>query len=253
MTLSELLQDNLNEEDGENESDTTDDLSDVVIIPSWEDLVKEGIRGEMMYQPSSDVVKLINMEGCDTDNSCFETQRLHQEEEDHGSVSGQTVSMVSKRQGRIDQLLKVSGFSQDDAARDLELYYFQKPSQQMTHEDEDDPIEEEEDDGANDDHDEDKNSIERVDKDIDDLADDHEEYEKDGILSDHDASVSVAMSALTLEQKEALLTAVMNERLRAKVTQQVQRKNELRQRTSRNFNKKFVKGKRVYSDYSPEY
>jgi RIO kinase 2 len=176
--------------------------------------------------------------------------------EEESVVPGDISTCIASRaQIRLDDELKASGFSQDDAQRDMELYYYHHdPSHTLDQiEDEDENEEDIEEDQnhvddilepqADDKHEEDSifdsNSL-------DDDGFDHNEVNGSGqkivdLLDEDQMSVFTEQSRAMAEEKAKIrVRQQMDERKK-----QNGRKNAFR---SRNSNKNFVKGKRVFDD-----
>eukprot|EP00934_Nitzschia_sp_Nitz4_P009043 Nitzschia sp. Nitz4//scaffold149_size55946//19883//21659//NITZ4_006593-RA/size55946-augustus-gene-0.65-mRNA-1//1//CDS//3329536806//9033//frame0 len=150
-----------------------------------------------------------------------------------------SVCLASKAQLRLDQELKASGYSEEDANRDLELYYYQ--TVHSTEQDgELEEGDEEEDDGkqgAND-NDDDDGSI--------------ESNPDDKIQEASVVSASPSQYILSPDQLVGMSREQLQEQARLRVQQQLEsQKKKSRQKGAfrkRNSNKTFVKGKRVFQD-----
>ncbi len=163
----------------------------------------------------------------------------------------ESVCLASKAQLRLDQELQASGYSKDDAQRDMELYYYYNQERK----DVEDGIAEENDDFENDDEDE-----ELEQEDLGALEEtneyDHEENKDDDGSTGELETSSVMTGRSNAILGGELLTEMNRQQLqevaRLRVQQQLeaQRKKD-RQRGAfrkRNSNKSYVKGKRVFQD-----
>ena len=257
-------------------------LDDAVIIPTWDDLVIEGIKGEMLYRPSRDVISILKLSNrisntTDSTDDDDDNDKITQdmEDEEDGSMAAQTLSRVAKKQLRIDQLLKVSGYSQDDAARDSELYYFENSIMNDIQEEEE---EDNSDKSVNDIVEIKDNHIHQVEaptrlkgdetdrltvpNDEDDSKMRFTEADDEGSEGDEEEegededNLSKCFSTMTLEKRQALKAAEIEAIAKLRVMRYVQnvKKKEMRKGAfgSRNSNKIFVKGKRIYHEYGTD-
>jgi len=177
------------------------------------------------------------------------------------------VTLVSKAQLRLDEELKASGYSEDDAARDSELAYFQ--AHQTLNRDLDDVDEE-------DDSEDEENVIEENDnvvatnideKEVDKKPDgdgkeapeliDMDEFHIESKSSNHDDSASVAggvsiggMSRMsrTSQLSHAEVEQMARERVRRHLEDRKRASGKKGAFKSRNTNKSYSKGKRVMND-----
>lgn len=160
---------------------------------------------------------------------------------DDATVDGNaSICLASKAQLRLDQELKASGYSEEDANRDMELYYYY--SQQSKDPINDDVIDEEDSDctaeGITDDP---------------ESPDNHDEA---SIESNEVDNITVAtnrsQAILPPGQLADLDRQQLQEQARLRVQQQLEaKKKKERQRGAfrkRNSNKSYVKGKRVFQD-----
>jgi serine/threonine-protein kinase RIO1 len=159
-------------------------------------------------------------------------------EADHESTS-----VGLKAQLRLDEELRASGFSEKDSSRDLELYYY-NPMHELGQNDDEEVSENEQEDLADgpaaqpgnkqDDEvpDIDNDSVESAEKDIKPVF---------NLLDDDQRSVFTSQTRAMAEEKA-----------KARVRQHIEERRKKTSRKgafqSRNNNKTFVKGKRIYDD-----
>ena len=158
---------------------------------------------------------------------------------DHLLVEGES-TIASKAQVRLDQELQASGFSEQDASRNLELHYYETQQSLAAVLDED-----------SEDEDEEKNDeeiVNEMDSEHDDEMDSAEELHSDltSIPCNQDNG-EVDTSIL-----EAQSRAIAEEKARARVRRQIEDQKKRNGKKGafrpRNSNKTFVKGKRVMND-----
>lgn len=160
----------------------------------------------------------------------------------------ESVCLASKAQLRLDQELQASGYSKDDANRDMELYYYYNQEKKSADGDEkedldDDNIELKEEDDEEEDNDEDLNELREEDD-----EEGGDDLETSTVISRRSNAVFVEGGELLTEMSRAQL----QEQARLRVQQQLDsQKKKSRQQGAfrkRNSNKSYVKGKRVFQD-----
>lgn len=167
---------------------------------------------------------------------------------DDGTAS---VCLASKAQLRLDQELKASGYSMEDASRDMELYYYYN---QDTNKDQDEQAIAEE----NDDEEEEKDQVAET------LGNHEEGYDDDGSIESAEEGrgretasvVSYSSSRSRLMIASEQLTNMDREQLQEQARLRVQQQLDTQKRKNRqrgafrksNSNKSYVKGKRVFQD-----
>lgn len=178
-----------------------------------------------------------------------------------------TTTLASRAQIRLDQELQASGYSEQDAQRDMELYYFNKHEMNNSDSSSDDS-----DDAESNDEDLCAEQEATIDEASEDEVPELVEREEDRMkhpsentkidldfqidLNNHrnttdckDENASLAASIFT-EQSYA----IAEQRARIRVQKHIEQSKKSSQRSrafkSRNSNKTYVKGKRVFQDYS---
>lgn len=175
----------------------------------------------------------------------LEVEQRNTTEGQGGNDDAESVCLANKAQLRLDQDLKASGYSEEDANRDKELYYYYNGSENRN--EQDDAPEDEEDVGSKDpgsadnDNQDDEKSIESLEEDEEGAAvtqDDHTDFKSFNILPP--------------DQLRDLTRQQLQEQAKLRVRQQLEiEKRKRRQRGAfrkRNSNKTYLKGKRVFTD-----
>ena len=167
--------------------------------------------------------------------------------------SGEDICLASKAQVRLDEELKASGYSAEDSNRDMELHYYTVSAAHGVEIDAGIKEEGEEDEGEEDDDgvEERNDTVDGDDilasphdgSDISDVEDDHEKDEAISVSpSVMDASVVTRQTWAEAEQKaKARVQKHLND-----AKKKGRRKGAFK---SKNSNKSYEKGKRVYSDH----
>jgi hypothetical protein len=225
-----------------------DDWKD--IVPKWEDLIINVDSEEQIVIDGGDEI-----DGEDGEEKSVLT------------VTSKN-SIIPMKQLRLDVELQASGFSKEDAERDGELHYFGgssdfvNPSNGII-----DAVEEEEEEEEEEDNEESSIVDEGDDNDVVNTNIDKEEY--DGVISDSDDdrdsvqnvdvyqgdlvnndSYSVSgFSTLSLAQRNEQAEEMARLRVRRHLEEQKRNKTKRQAFRSRNSNKTFVKGKRVFQDF----
>lgn len=157
-------------------------------------------------------------------------------------VESEDSDALSTRQVRLDEELQASGFSEMDANRDLELYYFEKEQEKVAM-GEEEGDEEYEHDVGDCDSDADEQGVH------DDAVELANDSESDSVSSDRNEE---ERQEIDLSLLEAQSRAVAEEKARARVRRQIEEEKRKRSQKgafrSRNSNKTYVKGKRVMND-----
>lgn len=177
-------------------------------------------------------------------------------EEEEGE--GEIMASTSKNQIRLDEELKASGFSEEDAGRDLELYYYEKRTKQVI----------EENDGAREDgNSEDDYSSEAGGSDGDEDHDSHgdssisdEEHKTSHPDRDNNENYGQSWTTFDLDDDDVATVftrqsrAVAEDKARERVRHHIEDKKKRGGRKgafkSRNTNKTYHKGKRILNDNS---
>ena len=171
-------------------------------------------------------------EGADDDQDNNSTNGIPE-----GGEEKHVVCLANAAQLRLDQQLKASGYSDEDANRDMELYYYFNENKLGTANDDDES------------ENEDDQDVVAVDSDsIESREEDGDEKDEWGGDDDNE-TVSVAIS--TAQMRE-LSMQPLKEQARLRVKQQLElQKKKNKQRGAfrkRNSTKTYEKGKRVYQD-----
>lgn len=200
------------------------------LIPVWEDLIAN-----------------INEDEIEIDDECDD------EESKVGGDSVLSISsnscLASKKQLRLDHALKASGFTKQDADRGVELHYYKDSSGGIVPVDEEDEEEGEnsEENGADERKEEYDGEIsDKEDDDEDELGEVRVFRQNDDDDNVSTAAFSTTSTVMTHTQAEAVAKVRVQRHL-----QEMKRgkmKNQAFRR--KNNNKTFVKGKRVFQDFS---
>jgi RIO kinase 2 len=203
---------------------------------SWESVQKQVVVSQQptttMRQPQSDN---------DNDNGGGGAAAAAVDEATPSSADDtQSVCLASKAQLRLDQDLKASGYSKQNADRDMELYYYYNPT--TTTKNNSDSQEQEEGD-------------EEQEQQQEEEIENNDEDDNDSIESQEDDEVTLSnVSTMILPpgQLTDLTRQQLQEQARLRVQQQLEaQKKKGRQRGAfrkRNSNKSYLKGKRVFTD-----
>ncbi len=185
----------------------------------------------------------------------------NQDDAEDSGEGNDDVTLVSKAQLRLDEELKASGFSEEDAARDSELMYYQ--AHQLSRRGLDDVNEEESDeDGCDDDSEHELNGEEDDAFDTganpveDDQAPELLDMEKVHInhdITDDGASFAGGVSISGMSRMSQLSHAEVEHIARERVRKHLEDRKRASGRKgafkTRNSNKSYVKGKRVMNDF----
>ena len=160
-------------------------------------------------------------------------QKKQSDEDKQPIDDNDSVCLASKAQLRLDQELKASGYSEDDANRDMELYYYysNKKSDEILQNEGEGLVNDDTEDGDN------------------DSIDSHEEHYSNEVET---ATLSHASVILPPQQLSEVTRQQLQEQAKLRVRQQLEtQKKKGRQRGAfrkRNSNKTYSKGKRVFTD-----
>eukprot|EP00547_Thalassionema_nitzschioides_P013002 CAMPEP_0194258386 /NCGR_PEP_ID=MMETSP0158-20130606/41192_1 /TAXON_ID=33649 /ORGANISM="Thalassionema nitzschioides, Strain L26-B" /LENGTH=559 /DNA_ID=CAMNT_0038997783 /DNA_START=34 /DNA_END=1713 /DNA_ORIENTATION=+ len=162
--------------------------------------------------------------------------------------------LASRAQMRLDEELQASGFSKNDASRDMELYYYTTDSiksqnprdEEENSEDEDDILQEVREESAL----ENEEGFE--------VSNDSDSVDSLGVHEGSDLGVNNAIVFDLMDDDQRTIftersRAVAEEKARSRVKQHLEERKKKNSRKgafrSRNNNKTFVKGKRVFDDF----
>mmetsp|Transcript_121124 Transcript_121124/g.180909 ORF Transcript_121124/g.180909 Transcript_121124/m.180909 type:complete len:580 (+) Transcript_121124:52-1791(+) len=167
------------------------------------------------------------------------------DEQDHANTNNndtESICLANRAQLRLDQQLKASGYSDQDANRDSELYYYFNQNRiSADSEKEDEPTAGDDDGDGNDNIDDDDGSLESVEEEGDDAA--------TGTIT---AQGESSMDAFSTAELAEMSMRPLQEQARQRVRQQLDmQKKKSRQRGAfrkHNSSKTYEKGKRVYQD-----
>jgi RIO kinase 2 len=185
----------------------------------------------------------------------------NQDDAEDSGEGNDDVTLVSKAQLRLDEELKASGYSEEDAARDSELMYYQ--AHQLSRRGLDDVNEEESDeDGCDDDSEHELNGEEDDAFDTDDnpVEDDQapELLDMDKVHINHDINddgasfaggVSISGMSRMSQLSHAEVEHIARERVRKHLEERKRASGRKGAFKTRNSNKSYVKGKRVMNDF----
>jgi len=230
----------------------SDEEWDEEYLPKWEELVKNIEKEEELIQIEDDDEQQWDCddgeETLDGSKSIFSTKS--------------SSSLIPKRQLRLDQELHASGFSKVDAERNMELHYYQPedgngPIQEDEKEEEEEEEEEEEIDNRED------LNVENVNEYNGEISD-NDEFDKDGTITevhiyrekdnsennDEDDLSTAAFSTSSRVQSRAQAEEIARQRVRRHLDARKKGKGRKNAFKPRNNNKTFVKGKRVFQDFT---
>jgi len=199
------------------------------LVPVWEDLIANVDEDEIYIGAEED------------DDQDGEKSVL--------SISSNSC-LASKKQLRLDKELQASGFSKDDAARNVELAYFEPlaktfgavQEEESDDDDEGDQIGEKA--KANEQDDE-------YDGEISDKEDDDEQEEEVHVYrqDDDEKSTTSQFSTMSRAESYAINEQKARERVRRHLADRKKAKNTRGAFKAKNSNKTFVKGKRGFQDF----
>lgn len=177
------------------------------------------------------------------------------DDEESQAADTESICLANKAQLRLDQQLKASGYSQADSNRDMELYYYYSESQKAAAA-ENGTLEEKEneEDGEEGDHSDEDAAEHGGEGPIGETgASDDDDDDGYSLESAEDRSVMTNRSAFLDGELANLSREQLQEKARQRVKQQLEtQKKKGRQRgafRTRNSNKTYLKGKRVYQDF----
>lgn len=204
------------------------------LIPAWDDLIAN-----------------VNEDEIDIDDGLCNDE--DDEESKLGSDSVLSISsnscLASKKQLRLDHALKASGFSREDAERGVELHYFKDSDGGIV------PVDEEDEEGGSSEENngESEEKVEEYDGEISDKEDDDDdELGEVRVFRQNDddnvstAAFSTTSTVMTNAQAEAIAKVRVQRHLQ-EMKRGKARKQAFRRKNS---NKTFVKGKRVFQDFT---
>ena len=185
----------------------------------------------------------------------------NQDDAEDSGEGNDDVTLVSKAQLRLDEELKASGYSEEDAARDSELMYYQ--AHQLSRRGLDDVNEEESDeDGCDDDSEHELNGEEddAFDTGANPVEDDQapELLDMDKVHINHDINddgasfaggVSISGMSRMSQLSHAEVEHIARERVRKHLEDRKRASGRKGAFKTRNSNKSYVKGKRVMNDF----
>jgi RIO kinase 2 len=198
---------------------------------TWESVQKEVEAARKKQQQNEPIPILEIVE--DEDDAGVDSATKHDDME--------SVCLASKAQLRLDQELKASGYSEDDANRDSELYYYYNSRSSKSDEESEEDEDGDEDNDSNGDHDE-----KSKDNDMESMAEQSRSgfSLRSGVTNSSRLLMNTPVANLTREQ--------LHEQAKERVRQQLEaQKKKGRQRGAfrkRNSNKSYLKGKRVYEN-----